>query len=126
MPKMHAYIMMHESFWHRLLYSEENVVTRLDGNAIKFSVEPPGYKVHSRPSELFFTQVNHLICTNCRNKFTHKMRGFWMFFTLEPSSLWASRGTSVCFISQMFGKLNFRKGVNSIICQIAPFTFFPN
>ena len=37
-----------------------------------------------------------------------------------------SKGTSICFISQMCGKLKFRKSVNAVICQIAAFTLFPN
>ena len=37
-----------------------------------------------------------------------------------------TKGLSFCLISQMFGKHKFRKSVNSIICQIAAFTLFPN
>ena len=37
-----------------------------------------------------------------------------------------SKGTSVCFISQMLGKIKFRKIENAIVCEIAAFTLFPN
>jgi len=35
-----------------------------------------------------------------------------------------TKDTSSCFISQMFGKLEFRKSENAFICQIAIFTLF--
>jgi len=35
-----------------------------------------------------------------------------------------TKDTSSCFISQMFGKLEFRKSENAFICQIAIFKLF--
>ena len=35
-------------------------------------------------------------------------------------------GTSVCFTFQMFGKLNFRKRMNDVVCQMAAFALLPN